>query len=26
LIGFGKASALMLLGDKVSAHDAEKME
>jgi 2-(1,2-epoxy-1,2-dihydrophenyl)acetyl-CoA isomerase len=25
LIGFGKASALMMLGDKVSAHDAEKM-
>jgi len=25
LIGFGKASALMMLGDKVSAADAEKM-
>ena len=25
LIGFGKASALMMLGDKVSANDAEKM-
>ena len=25
LIGFGKASALMMLGDKVSATDAEKM-
>ncbi len=25
LIGFGKASALMMLGDKVSAHEAEKM-
>ncbi len=25
LIGFGKASALMMLGDKVSAYDAEKM-
>ena len=25
LVGFGKASALMMLGDKVSAHDAEKM-
>jgi 2-(1,2-epoxy-1,2-dihydrophenyl)acetyl-CoA isomerase len=25
LIGFGKASALMMLGDKISAHDAEKM-
>ncbi len=25
LIGFGKASALMMLGDKVSAMDAEKM-
>ncbi|RMA57642.1 enoyl-CoA hydratase-related protein [Ulvibacter antarcticus] len=25
LIGFQKASALMMLGDKVSAHDAEKM-
>ena len=25
LIGFGKASALMMLGDKVSAHDAERM-
>lgn len=25
LIGFGKASALMMLGDKVSADDAEKM-
>ena len=25
LIGFGKASALMMLGDKVSSHDAERM-
>jgi len=25
LVGFGKASALMMLGDKVSAQDAEKM-
>ncbi|MDP1744509.1 MAG: enoyl-CoA hydratase-related protein [Bacteroidota bacterium] len=25
LIGFGKASALMMLGDKISASDAEKM-
>ena len=25
LIGFGKASALMMLGDKISAHEAEKM-
>jgi 2-(1,2-epoxy-1,2-dihydrophenyl)acetyl-CoA isomerase len=25
LIGFGKASALMMLGDKLSAHDAERM-
>jgi 2-(1,2-epoxy-1,2-dihydrophenyl)acetyl-CoA isomerase len=25
LVGFGKASSLMMLGDKVSAHDAEKM-
>ena len=25
LVGFGKASALMMLGDKVSANDAEKM-
>ncbi|MBI4945045.1 MAG: enoyl-CoA hydratase/isomerase family protein [Bacteroidetes bacterium] len=25
LVGFGKASALMMLGDKVSAEDAEKM-
>ncbi|MFT5892294.1 MAG: 2-(1,2-epoxy-1,2-dihydrophenyl)acetyl-CoA isomerase, partial [Dokdonia sp.] len=25
LIGFGKASALMMLGDKISATDAEKM-
>lgn len=25
LVGFGKASALMMLGDKVSASDAEKM-
>lgn len=25
LVGFGKASALMMLGDKVSAHEAEKM-
>jgi len=25
LIGFGKASALMMLGDKISAEDAEKM-
>jgi 2-(1,2-epoxy-1,2-dihydrophenyl)acetyl-CoA isomerase len=25
LIGFGKASALMMLGDKISAADAEKM-
>ena len=25
IIGFGKASALMLLGDKVSAEEAEKM-
>ena len=25
LVGFGKASALMMLGDKISAQDAEKM-
>jgi 2-(1,2-epoxy-1,2-dihydrophenyl)acetyl-CoA isomerase len=25
LVGFGKASALMILGDKVMAHDAERM-